>query len=275
MKTTSRLFIALTTMLLLFSNSVFSQDEAPKGPQYITVTTMHWNMDYEDFSMDEWKAVEKEYLDKVTMKNEFIIGASFFLHLYTTDNTELVYVQSYANWEDIDKAGDRNGELAEAAWPDDETRAAFFKKRGAYYSDYHSDEINATLPGAKILSEATTEDLVCYVRRSHFAFPENGSQKEFNELRIEAVENVIHKNEYIKAYYPSVHAWGSDRREFVEAFFVNSLADLEKMQDRSGELFEAHWPDEEARKERSEIMGKYFTGFHGDYIYTFVAGLSK
>jgi len=275
MKTTNRLFIALTTMLLLFSNSVFSQDEAPKGPQYITVTTMHWNMDYEDFSMDEWKAVEKEYLDKVTMKNELVMGASFFLHLYTTDNTELVYVQSYANWEDIDKAGDRNGELAEAAWPDDDVRAAFFKKRSAYYSDFHSDEIYATLSGAKILSEATTEDLVCYVRRSHFAFPENGSQKEFNELRIEAAENVIHKNEYIKAYYPSVHAWGSDRREFVEAFFVNSLADLEKMQDRSGELFEAHWADEEARKERSEIMGKYFTGVHGDYIYTFVAGLSK
>ena len=31
--------------------------------------------------MDEWKAVEKEFLDKVTMKNEHIMNASFYLQL--------------------------------------------------------------------------------------------------------------------------------------------------------------------------------------------------
>lgn len=275
MKTTNRFFTVIMSALLLFCMTSFAQDETPKGPEYITVTTMHWNMDLEDFSMDDWKAVEKEYLDKVIMKNEHIIGASFFLHRYTADNTELVYVQSYANWEAIDKAGEREGELARAAWPDDDARSAFFKKRNAYYTDLHSDEIYATMSGAKIMSELATEDMICYVRKSHFAFPDSGSGKEFNELRNEALENVIHKNEFIKAYYPSAHAWGTDRTEFVEAFIVSSLADLEKMQERSGELFRAHWADEDARKAFGEKNSKYYTGVHGDYIYTLVAGLSK
>jgi len=275
MKTTKQSLIVIAVFLLLFSTSSFAQEETPQGPQYITVTTMHWNMDLEDFSMDEWKAIEKEYLEEVTMKNELILSASFFLHRYTADNTELVYVQSYANWEAIDKADDRNGELARAAWPDDDARAAFFKKRNAYYEDFHSDEIYATLSGAKVMSQAATEDMVCYVRKSHFSFPEDGSQKEFNALRKEFLENVIHKNDYFKAYYPNAHAWGSDRTEFVEAFFVNSLAYLEKAQQRTGELVRTHWADEEARKAFWTKNNKYFTGVHGDFIYTLVAGLSK
>jgi len=139
----------------------------------------------------------------------------------------------------------------------------------------HSDEIYATMSGAKPLSGAATEDMVCYVRRGHFAFPEEGSGKEFTELRNELLENVTHKNEYIKAYYPSAHAWGADRTEYVEAFFVDSMDDLEKMLDRNGELFRAHWTDEAAREEFGEKNGKYYTGIHGDYIYTYVAELSK
>lgn len=276
MKTTRQSLIVIAVFLLLFSTASFSQGEVPQGPQYITVTTMHWNMDLEDFSMEKWKAVEKEYLDNVTMKNEFVMGVSFFLHRYTADNTELIYVQSYASWEDIDKASDRNGELARAAWTDDDTRASFFKKRNAYYDNYHSDEIYATLPGAKIMSHAAaTEDMICYVRKSHFAFPDSGSSREFNALSKEITENIINKNDHLKAYYPSVHAWGADRTEFVEAFFVNSLADLEKMDARRVELIKEHWSDEATRKAFGKKRDKYFTGVHGDFIYTFVAGLSK
>ena len=275
MKTTNRIFTLLFAMLVLINVEVFAQDEGAQGPQYIVVTTMHWNMDYEDFDMDEWKAVEKEFLEKVTKKNELIMGASVFLHRFTADNTELVVVQSYANWENIDKAGERNGELIREAWPDEEERSAFFEKRNKYYSDFHSDEIYATMPGAKPLAGPVTEDLVCYVRRSHFAFPSDGSGQEFTELRNQSLENVIHKNEYIKAYYPSAHAWGADRTEYVEAFFVASLDELEKMLARSGELFEEHWSDEAAREEFGKKNAKYYTGVHGDYIYTYIAELAK
>ena len=275
MKTTIKLFMAIAMTLLLFSSTLFAQDDAPTRPAYLTATTMHWNMDNDDFDMEEWIAVEKEYLDKVTGKNELVVGSGFFLHRFTADNTELIYVRSYASWEDIDKVGDRDTELEEAAWPDKEARDAFLDNRMAYYDDRHSDEIYATLPGAKLFSEAPGDDMVLYLQKNHFAFPADGTNEEFNESFMEYVENVTHKNEYIKAYFPSAHAWGSDRTEFTEATFVNSMGDLDKMFARTGELIEAHWPDEAKRNEFFKKAGKYLTGRHGDYIYTMVEQLQK
>ncbi|OUR98366.1 hypothetical protein A9Q86_15065 [Flavobacteriales bacterium 33_180_T64] len=275
MKTTRKLLIVITIALLLFSTKTFAQEDAPKGPEYITVTTMHWNMEYKDFDKDTWIAVEKEFLDKVTKKNEYIVGAGFYWHRYTPDNREVVYVQSFASWEDINKAGERNNELIEQAWPDEDARDLFFKKQSAYYSNFHSDEIYATIPGAKLPTAPMDKEMITYVRVSHFAFPEDGTQKEFKELRMEGTKKIIHQNEHIKAYFPSVHAWGADRTEFVEVFYLDSEADLDKMFNRSAELVKAAWPDDDARKERGKKMGKYFTGVHGDYIYTFIPELSK
>jgi len=274
--TTNRFFSALVVMLLLFNfQSIQAQDDAPEAPEYITVTTAHWNMDYEDFDMDTWKAVEKEYLDKVIKKNDHIMGYSIYLHQISPDNSEIIFVNTYASWDDIDKASTRNGELAREAWPDDDARGAFFDKQSAYYSPDHSDEIYAPMSGAKLMTEAPTKDLICYVRKSHFAFPEDGSNAEFQELRKGYIDNLINKNEYIKAYYPHAHAWGSDRTEFLEAFFIESLGDMDKMFERFGELSEEAWPDEAARKERGKKIGKYFTGVHGDTVYKWIHELSK
>ena len=61
----------------------------------------------------------------------------------------------------------------------------------------------------------------------------------------------------------------------MEAFFLDSLADLDKKFDKDGELFDAHWSTEEAKKEMGKIGDKYFTGVHGDAIYTVVPELRK
>ncbi|WP_152558172.1 hypothetical protein [Altibacter lentus] len=275
MKTTQPFYKIIASVLLVFSMTWAAAQNNNARPEFLSVTTMHWNMDNESFDMDEWKKVEKEYLEKVTMKNEYVMSASFYLHFFTEDNSELMYVQSYPNWEAMGKAAARNEELAKAAWPDDKARMAFLKKREAYYSHEHSDEIYATLPNAKPLPANNTEDLLLYVRRSHFAFPEDGTQEEFNTLHAQDVKNVINKNEYIKGYYPAVHAWGSDRTEVVEAFFVTSLADLDMMLKKLPELYEAAWPDKAEREAWGKKMGKYFTPVHGDSIYTLVAELSK
>jgi len=274
MNVKKQLLILLAITLLMINTTSFAQEEEQKRPEYISVTTMHWNMDYKDWDMDTWKAVEKEYLDKVTMKNEHLVGASIFLHKLTPDNSELLYVQVYEDWDAIDKAAERNGELAKEAWPDEDARKAYFKKRGAYYSPDHSDEIYATLPGAKLIGEKS-EDMILYIRKSHFAFPEDGSWEEYKELRDEHLEKVVHKNEYVKGYYPSQHAYGSDRTEFIEAFYLDSMADLDKMFDRSGALAKEAWPDKEARQAKGKSMGKYFTGIHGDYVYGVIPELSK
>ncbi len=274
MKTTTNLkFIAIASILLLLNFNVFAQDQANR-PSYITVTTMHWNMDKEDFSMDAWKALEKEYLQKVVSKNEYILSSSYYTHLFTPDNSEVIYVRTYPSWDAIDKAAKRNAELENQAWPDENARNAFFKKLDDYFSVEHSDEIYAPLDNAKLLPEDNNKDLVMYVRRTHFTFPEDGSEIEFNDLRSENFAKVISKNEYIKGYYPNVHAWGSDKTEFVEAFFVDSLCDMEKMFDKNGQLISQAWPGDSGQQ-RAKKWGKYFTGVHGDAAYTLVAELSK
>jgi hypothetical protein len=276
MITTNRFFIAVFSMLLFFSTTTFAQDDAePKEAQYYTVTTMHWNMDYDDFDMDTWKAIEKEYLEKVTMKSEYIMGSSYYLHRLSPDNSEILAVGVYASWDDIDKAATRNGELAREAWPDADARSAYFKKKNAYYSNEHSDEIYSVMSGTKVFAEAPTKDMILYMRTNHFAFPEDGSNDEFKELRDEYLENVIHKNEYIKAYYPYAHAYGADRTEYGEAFFFDSMDDMDKMFDRNGELFKEHWTTEEARDAFGDKSSKYYTGVHGDRVYSSVFGLSK
>lgn len=274
MKTTNQFFVAILVLLLL-PNVNFSQETTPKRPEFVSVTTMHWNMDMEDFDMETWKAIEKEYHEKVIMKNEFIMTASTYLHLFTADNTELLFVQTFASWEDMGKFGDRSDALEKEAWPNEKERELFLKKRMNYYAFKHSDEIYAPIAGAKLLSEKPTKDMVMYVRKSHFSFPEDSSKEAFDILRKEGLEKMVNKNEYIKAYYPNVHAWGSDKTEFVEAFFLDSMADLDKMYERNDELIKEGWPNEDERKKSFKEWRKYFTGVHGDYLYTWVHDLSK
>ncbi len=268
MKPTNQSRMGVFLLIFLIVSLCFSQEN--QRPMYITVTTLHWDMDYENFDMDTWKAGEKEFKEKVTDKNEHIVGASYFTHRFTPDNREIVYVQAYPSWEAIDKASGRNDELIKEAWPDEDARKELMEKRMAYYTPYHSDEIYATMPNAKPYAPDEGKAKVLLVRKSHFAFPDDGSQEEFNAIFKEYAENVFHKNEHIKAYYPNVHAWGSDRTEFVEAFYVDSLDGLEKMGKRNNELFEEHWADEEGRKKMGKMARKYFTGVHGDYIYNIV-----
>ncbi len=274
MKTTNQFFVTLATVLVLFCTTTISAQEE-QLPQYITVTTMHWNMDYENFDMDTWKSVEKEYLDKVIRKNEHIMGSSFYLHQMTPDNTEIVYVNVYGSWDAIDKAAKRSSELEKEAWPDETARKAFLKKQHAYYSHEHSDEIYSTLPLVKPISQDNTNDMICYVRKTHFAYPEDVENSGIKEFMTENFNELIKDNPLIKGYYPNRHAWGSDGTEIMEAYFLDSMADLEAMFDGLSDLMKEAWPDEAVRKARGKKMNTYFTGVHGDAVYKYLAELSK
>lgn len=263
MKTTNQFFSALVIALLLFSTTSITAQDDVNRPEYITVTTMYWNKDY-DGTMAEWKAMEKEYRDKVTSKNEHVMSANYYTHLLTPNSNEVLAVSVYPTWDDIDKASSRSAELEKEAWPDTEARKAFLTKLSSAFANYHSDEIYATLPGAKQLAEAPTKDMVLYVRTNKMAYPDNGSQKEFDELNKKYLDNVVYKNEYIKGYWPNAHAWGHDKRDYIEAFMIDSLGDLEKLFDRNTELM-----NEALTKDEAKAMGKYF-GKHGDAVYTYV-----
>ena len=269
MKKTNQLFAAIAVLLLFCATGLQAQEK------YITVTQKHWDLDKKDFKMFEWKAAEMEYFEKVVMKNEFILEASTFLHKLTADNTEVVSSYSYASWEDIEKHAERSSELEKEAWPGEAERKAFMKNLNSYYSNEHSDEIYSTLSGVKFLAEKPTKDMVVYAKKSHFAFPENGSMEEFQSLRLEGNKGITQKNEYIKGYSAYAHAWGADKTEYLEVYFLDSLADLENMFNRDDKLFGETFPSTEANKIKINTWNSYFTGVHGDYIYTFVHDLAK
>ncbi|MEO5775403.1 MAG: hypothetical protein ABIQ27_00775 [Flavobacterium sp.] len=272
MKKAKAIFLAVVLGMLLMGNTSFAQDEKNN---LVTVTKLHWNIDNKNFSNDEWKAVEKEYLDKVVKKNPFIIGQLVLMHSFTEDNTELLLVTIYENWAAIEKAGDKDDELIKAAWPDEKARTAYFEKRGQYYAHHHSDEIYASMPGAKIAKANFDKDMIYYVRVNHFAYPKEGTDKEFTDLEKQYFDAVTNKNDLIKAYYPNRHAWGADNTQFTEVYVVDSLADLDSALNKNRDLYKAAWSDETKRKAFDEKSGKYFTGKHSDYIYKSVHELSK
>jgi hypothetical protein len=271
-KPTKPLMLIVVFLVVVLTVQINAQEEAKK-PEIYVVTTMHWNTDKEDGSNEEWLALEKEYLEKVTMKNEYIMGSSFYAHMLTPDSREFMQVHVYGSWEDIDKATKRNGELVNEAWTDEEARNAYFEKRNSYYADFHSDEIYSVMD-QMIPLEEVSEGMIMYMRKNKWRFPRDGSGEEYFKLYEENVEKLYKANEFIKGYYPSSHFYGSDRTDFIEAFFLNSLGDLQKMFDKQGELAKEAWPDENARKERAKKFGKYFN-MHGDYVYFFISELTK
>lgn len=269
MKTNNQLLIITFLMLFMFNASpVNAQDDEPKSPMYLSATTMYWSKDYEG-NDEDWKAAEQEYMEKVTKKNEHVVWAGYYTHLFTENSNEVIYVQGYSSWEAMDKAAARNAELEKEAWPDEAARKEFLDKMNSAYSVYHSDEIMVAMGPVKEMTEEPTKDMVLYLRKNKWAFPEDGTREEYNALYKKTFDNVIMKNEYIKAYYPSRHAWGSDRRDFIEAVYIDSMDVLGKMFDRNIELSK-----EALTKEEWETMGKYFKS-HGDYLYTWIHDIKK
>ena len=52
---------------------------AQNNPQRLVLTRVHLDRNAQ-FTLDEWKAQEKEYFDKVTAKNDLIVGAVVLVH---------------------------------------------------------------------------------------------------------------------------------------------------------------------------------------------------
>jgi hypothetical protein len=246
---------------------------AQNDPQLLVVARFHFNPS-STFTFDEWKAHEKEYFDRVTLKNDLILRSNVLVHYYTDDNSEVLFVTAYRSWEDIEKANEKDNELIKAAWPDSVKRRAFFDKQRSFYTSMHSDEIRTIAPNTKPFP-ADTAVHIYYIRTTHRAFPADAKPGEYQQLKNEFDQNVTQKNSLIKGYYPSRHMWGADSREFVEAFVYSSITDLEKSVDASQALIKAHWPDETKRKEFFNTFNKYSENWHGDALYRNVPVLRK
>jgi hypothetical protein len=113
-----------------------------KKPVFITMTTLHRNYDTDG---KDWKATQQEYFDKVTSKNDLIIGSEIITQYYIGNSTEVIMVNIFRTWEDLEKAQTINDDLVKKAWPDEKAGTAFFNKQRRYYLPMHSDEIYASI----------------------------------------------------------------------------------------------------------------------------------
>lgn len=263
-----RTFFSLGMLILTFllSMDIYAQD--PPKPVFITMTTLHRNLDTDG---KDWKATEQEYFDKITSKNDLIIGSEILTHYYTGNSTEVILVNVYKTWEDIEKAQAINDDLAKKAWPDEKARTAFFDKHRSYYVPMHSDEIYASIEtiGMKEFKASSKEPMIVYIRKSQMSMTGKGKgMKEYNE-------KITLKDPYIQGYYPFRHAWGSDSRDFMEAVFYNSFGDIEKSNQKQDELEKAAWPKEADSKAFFDELKLAFTGVHGDFIYHNLPSASK
>lgn len=266
MKSRKTLTMGIIGMMILVGAKINAQEK--EKPVYITITTLHRNI---DAKAKDWKASEQEYFDKITKKNDLIIGSEILTHYYTDDNTEILLVNVFKTWEDIEKANTVTNDLIKKAWPDEKARNTFFDKYDSYYTPVHSDEIYQSLTsiGEKPYKDETKKPMIVYLRKSQMNMAGKGKNvKEFNE-------KITFKDPYIKAYYPFRHSWGSNSTDFMEAFFYDSLADLEKSSEKIDELIKSTWPNEKDADAFFDELEKSFTGKHSDYIYRNIPSLSK
>lgn len=266
MKTIKKLLLGLLLLIFIQPSEIIAQEKEEFKPVYLAITTAHRSADAGvDFS--DWLKTEQEYFEKVTKKNDLIIGSGYYFHYFTADDSEIKIVNVYKTWNDIDEAGDVDDKLIKEGWPNEDERKAFFEKRRSYYSPVHSDEIYQSFPMTKELKTESKKPLIYYVKNNQRGSGDGSGFKEY-------FDNVTMKNSFIKGYYTHGHFWGANSLDANEVFVFDKFGDIEKMFDESQKLIEAHWPDKDKRKEFLKGYSKIFAG-HGDYIYQNVPELAK
>lgn len=137
--------ICSTTVAVLLCSLSFVSFAQTSTPRIYHVTTFYVVQGLDSIASAERTAVLKEYHDKVTMKNELILRSWSMGHYFSEDSHEFVTVNEYANWNDIDRAGTRDDELAKKAWPNAKQRMDFMNKLNGYFKG-HKDAIYTGVP---------------------------------------------------------------------------------------------------------------------------------
>ncbi len=101
----------------------------------------------DDGTTEEYEALNKEYLEKVTHKNPHLIAFYPMQHGWGADNREVVHVYILRSFSDLGELNKAWDSLEAAAWPDEAKRKAFFKKYDRYFNGHHGDYIYSSMPG--------------------------------------------------------------------------------------------------------------------------------
>ena len=104
--------------------------------------------------------------------------------------------------------------------------------------------------------------------------PEDGSNKELNELFKEWHDKIVSKNDKIISEKVLRHANGSDSRDWVIITEYASWNDIDAANEIQNKLVKEAWETKEARQKYFKTFGKY-GNMHSDEIYTGIKSLSK
>jgi len=270
----NKLASLIVLFAFIFLTSVTNAQEEPKEfePVYITVTTLHG---IGGVDIKEWKATEQEFFDKVTNKIDLLVAHEVLISNIYNDFSDIKVVNVFKSWDDIQKVNQIRDELIAQAWPDEESKNQFFEKQNSFYTNYHSDEIyTSTKFGFTVKDEvkkAQKKSFAYFVQTSTLS--DENDENSYNDY-IKYVNNVFHKNPMIKGYYPQRHLWGSDSRDFVEVFVVNSVEDIKKVIENNKRLLKELVPNDEKRKGFVEVYEKGVLS-RSNAIYVNVPSLSK
>ena len=78
-------------------------------------------------------------------RNEKVVNVTHLRHHFGTDARHWVIITEYRSWADIEEGHRLFQEAIEKKWPDEQKRAAFFRRVNKYALT-HSDEIFAGWP---------------------------------------------------------------------------------------------------------------------------------
>lgn len=266
-----RRIFALAFIVFAFYSCSENKSEIDK-PYYSVVYRMK---DRDSVNLEERRKLEQEFFDKVTSKNNYIAGHEFLINQSQGGVNDVVIINTFKNWGDIEKSKNLTEELIAKAWPDETARKAFFESLNSGYDLSYSNDIYVSTMNEKKIDVAyikeRKESMCFYIVINKLADYDNEDSREAYE---DYVNEVTFKNPHIKAYYARRHYIGSDSRDFIEMYLAESYDDIINSFDYDKELLAKLFPDQKSKEDFIEIYGRGVESASA-YIYTNVPTMSK
>ena len=100
----------------------------------------------EDGTFSERDSLIAIYNNNVIKKNDLILSHREYSHFFTDNNQDYLVIEEFKDFSSWEQAMEKNGELEEAAWPDEAKRKAFFDLLDKYFKDWHGDMLMRSNP---------------------------------------------------------------------------------------------------------------------------------
>ena len=126
-------------LLLFFTMTKSSYAQAAEGNVFI-ITTFERAMP-QDGTARELDSLNQIFVDNSYKNNPSVISYKTLRHWWGHDNRDLVQIVEVKDWDAVEAANEKAGELFREAMPNKADRDKFNKAYSKYFTGKHSDEI--------------------------------------------------------------------------------------------------------------------------------------